>query len=160
VESAPARPRAAEGPLAVELFVGRAALRAGASTPVALRFTLADGWHAGAHGAPSNDRPTTRAILLSTELGTLAFQFPEGTPLKIEGAEKPVPAYAGTFVVKGSLAVPADLAPGKHVLRVRVNSQACNDRVCERPASLLLSVPVEVVSAGQDAAEQHAEVFK
>jgi uncharacterized protein len=110
--------------------------------------TIRDGWHIYANptGVPEL-RPTTLKLAPDSErLATLVdVTYPAGEAkvLASTGTEK-VPLYEGKLQIKARIRLAADARPGSIPLKLRLNYQACNDRLCLAPANLEIPVDVTV----------------
>ncbi len=63
-----------------------------------------------------------------------------------------VPTYSDTSIAYLPLLIADDAEPGEYTLSVEVNYQACDDSVCEAPASETLSVMVRVSESPSESA--------
>ncbi|HYF51109.1 MAG TPA: DUF255 domain-containing protein [Planctomycetota bacterium] len=155
-----AQPKIQRGPVIAELFVGKSALRAGGSTPIAVRFGVDEGWHIQAPGGVLGDDAATKVSLASKDLGTLGtISFPEAKALSSPQLGGELKVYEGEVTAGALLKVPPDAKPGKQMLAVKVHFQACSKKVCEKPEALTLSIPVEVVGPDTRVEEINSKVF-
>jgi hypothetical protein len=68
--------------------------------------------------------------------------------------------YSGTFLAGALLAVSPSAALGEQTIAVSVHFQACNNRVCQAPQDVALSLRTTVVESSAAAEETNQEVFK
>jgi DsbC/DsbD-like thiol-disulfide interchange protein len=145
-------------PVTVELLAGRSALPRGTSVPLALRFSIAPGWHICAHA--EGEAAATRFALAGTPLGELRTErYPAAETLRTpDGGEQQV--YAGTVGLGAVLAVNSAAPLGDQVLQVRVHFQACSERVCQAPEDVVLALPVRVVERNAATEATHVGLFR
>ncbi len=97
-----------------------------------LRFQIAPGYHVNAHH-PSFDYliPTAVKLLPAKGERLLKQQWPRPEQKKLSFMNAPLAVYSGVFPLRLLLR-----APRGAVLRGELDYQACNDRLCLRPARL------------------------
>jgi uncharacterized protein len=157
--------RIVAGAVTVEGFTGTSALRRGDSVPVAVRFTIENGWHVAAalvgDAKQEVNVAPARISLASGGFGKFGpVNYPKAEMLKSPELGGELPVYVGTVVAGGLLTVRADAPLGKRALKLRVYAQACNDRACQAPLEAVLSIPVEIVEKGAAVTPQHDEVMR
>ena len=141
-----------------KLSIDRAA--AGSTFKVAVILKIAEGWHVNSH-TPTYDyligttlEPAQREGIIVTDI-----RYPKGEKTKFGFAEDSLSVYQGSptifFTVKLSERVP----PGKDTLRAKVEVQSCNNQVCLAPASIDVSIPVEIVGAGDKTNQINEAIF-
>jgi hypothetical protein len=151
---------AKKGAVRVELLTGFDALRRGANTPVAVRFTIDKGWHIQAETPEDMSAMGAGYSLKSRQFGRLADPvFPKPETLNAPELGGEIQVYNGTLIAKAALTVRADAPLGKHALTVRVHFQACNDKVCEKPEEIVLSLPIEIVEGDAKVKAVNVDVF-
>jgi DsbC/DsbD-like thiol-disulfide interchange protein len=107
-----------------------------------VRLTVDADWHIEAPPAPT----AVRVSLAEDALGTLErIEFPEPETLGTEELSE-LSVYSGTVTIPAVLKLRANAPLGRRVLTIKVHFQACSSRICERPETILLSIPVEVVA--------------
>jgi len=127
----------------------RAAAGSGAATLV-IEARVASGWHVNSH-KPSEDYliPTQIRIDPNPAVATGEPRYPEGKSIKFAFADRPLSVYEDRFTVE----VPVTFhgtAPGP--LKGAVEFQACNDKQCLAPASVVFEASgVPPVSGGSAA---------
>jgi thiol:disulfide interchange protein DsbD len=145
---------AAGAPSPGELLAVSAQLRAaggsGAGT-LAIEARVAPGWHVNSH-KPSEDYliPTQVRIDPNPAVVVGEPRYPEGKSIKFAFAEKPLSVYEDRFTIE----VPVTFhgaAPGS--LKGAIEFQACNDKQCLAPASVVFEATgAPAVSGGSAAA--------
>jgi thiol:disulfide interchange protein DsbD len=119
-------------------------VKRGATVEVPLKLDIRSGYHINSH-TPSEEYliPTN----LNWEAGSIkpqGVEYPKGTSLRSEIAEKPLSVYSGTVTLKSKFTVSGDAPQGRGMLAGKVRYQACNERMCLPPRTLEVSVPVRV----------------
>ncbi|HYG77047.1 MAG TPA: DUF255 domain-containing protein [Planctomycetota bacterium] len=141
-----AQPKVTKGPVVVDLLCGASALRRGQKTPIALRFTVDHGWHIQSNAPAGGKIAATRFALAAGSVGSLDEPvYPEPAVLKAPQLGGDLSVFSGTVLCGALLDIPADAPLGKTVLSVRVHFQACNDKVCEAPQDVTLTLATEIV---------------
>ena len=153
-------PAITRGAVKAELLAGFSALKRGSNVPLAVRFTVEKGWHIQAETPDDMTAIGAGYTLRSRNLGQLAEPvFPKPETLNAPELGGELQVYSGTVIAKASLTVSADAPLGRHALIVRAHFQACNDKVCQKPEEVLLSLPIDVVAAEADVNAANTDVF-
>ncbi len=90
-------------------------------------------------------------LITITAGASLAYGAAAGGKIKV---------YSGEVIGLAQLNVPGTAALGKSNLRVEVHFQACDDKECDRPQKVLLSLPIEVVEANAEVKPTNEAIFK
>ncbi|HLX60938.1 MAG TPA: thioredoxin domain-containing protein [Planctomycetota bacterium] len=152
-------PSATRGAVKVELFAGASAFQRGASTPVAVKFSIAQGNHIQAHTPDDPLLKATYFALFNKDLGELKDErYPD--PVELTLPDQKLKVYSGEVIGKAALNVPATAPLGKSLLKVEVHFQACDDQQCADPQKVLLSIPIEIVDDNADLKATNEEIFK
>jgi hypothetical protein len=160
-ETITAAPSATKGPVSVELLSSQSALNRGASVPIAVRFKIDKGWHIQVEAPGDEPSIGVGFSLKSRNLGDLDTPvFPEPTKLQAPELGGDLKVHSGTVIGGALLNVGADAPLGQHALAVKVHFQACNDRSCEKPEEVLLSLPIEVVDENAKVKSINKDVFE
>ena len=109
-----------------------------------LAVHIKEGWHIYANPTGAVDLKPTILVLDPGQAATdLSVDYPAGQTkvLGSLGTEK-VALYEGKIDIPFRVSLPREIRAGKTTVRLRLNYQACNDRVCLAPASL--AIPLEV----------------
>lgn len=107
----------------------------------ALELDIAKSWHLYAHG----DTSFIGVDLGGAEtfpLAELRAEYPAGKAKEFFG--ETVMMIEGRQTITASALVPATLTKGKHALPLLLTVQACDDRTCLAPATLPVTVTLEV----------------
>jgi hypothetical protein len=113
-----------------------------------LEIKIKEGFHIQAN--PASERYLVPARLELQEDPRLRLGkpvYPPGRPHRLKGADKDLSTYEGTFDIRVPLEAngpqPATLA-----IEGRLHYQACNDRVCLRPASVPVRIRLRIRESG------------
>jgi uncharacterized protein YyaL (SSP411 family) len=107
-------------------------------------IAIKEGWHISANPTAVDVlKPTTLVLDPGQAAADLLVNYPPGQTkvLGSLGTEK-VALYEGNLNLPFRVTLPRDARAGKTTVRLRLNYQPCDDRVCLAPASL--SIPLEV----------------
>ncbi len=67
--------------------------------------------------------------------------YPKASTEKYAFAEKPLSVFAGNFEIGANFKVAAGAPAGAGIAAGKLSYQACNDKMCFRPATVEISVP-------------------
>lgn len=119
-----------------------------AAAEATLEVTIKKGFHIQAN--PASERYLIPARLeLQTDPRVRVGKpvYPAGRPHRLRGADKDLSTYEGTFVIR----VPVEASrpePATLGIEGRLHYQACDDRVCLRPTSVPVRIPVRIRASG------------
>jgi len=136
LQGGPARVKVPE---ALSYVAEPAAVMAGRDAVVPVHLRVREGLHVNSH-KPKSDLLIATVATLAGEDGVRvgAVEYPAGVSYSFAGDPADVlDVYTGEVVLR----VPVMAAKGEHVLRGSVRYQACNDRSCFPPKTLVVEVP-------------------
>jgi uncharacterized protein len=108
---------------------------------------VAEGYHLQANPASEEYLVPTRLDLKSSAGVTVSkVTYPSGKPYRLSGADKDLKTYDGNFEIGVSLKASSGARLGKHVLQGSLHYQACDSKTCFFPASVPLTLTVNVVA--------------
>ncbi len=149
------------GPVTIELLSGVSALGRGEKAPLAVRFTIENGFHIQESRNDKADVGATRLTFISDEFGKVEkFAFPNAEKLKAPELGGEINVYSKAFAAGALLIVAADAPLGKQKLSVKIHFQACDDKACQAPEDVVLTLPIEVLEKGAAVKSQNDDVFK
>jgi uncharacterized protein YyaL (SSP411 family) len=124
-----------------------AAIVPGGELDVTVTLTVMRGWHIYANPAGDETLKPTTVTLSTGQPATLAaVRYPVGTAtLATPGSPEMASIYEGTVKLTACVRLDAQAQPGPLTLNLKVSYQACNDRVCLPPASLIVPVVLTIV---------------
>jgi uncharacterized protein len=145
----------AEAHLSVEKLIP------GENCNICIRLKIMPGWHI-------NTNPASPEGFLATEVsfkgkrGTklLDVKYPKGIKLTMDGVDEPLSVYEGSVDLFGKLQVPADAAGMMEDMEIVVRYQACNDRICQAPATVSLKGQLPVAKTGETVKPLNEKLFK
>ena len=113
------------------------------ATSLRLRLVIADGWHVNSH-RPAQEELIATEVSIGTRggftLGEVAY--PEGQTVELGFQDEPLSVYEGDVTLDlaiGRSEGTPGLAP---IAEIRLQIQACDDRRCLAPETLVLEVPM------------------
>lgn len=74
--------------------------------------------------------------------------YPLGRPYRLHGATEDLSTYEGTVEIAVPVRTTPDARPGDHLLSGTFRYQACDARMCLRPATIPVELRVRLVPAG------------
>lgn len=135
-------------------LVEASAVAPGQTFRAAVTFSVDKPWHVNArHPLDEFLIPTLANFPEDGPFRVLRVAYPEAVMMTLSFSPEPLALYEGTFAVGIEAEVPADLAPGTHMLKGTLQFQACNDKMCAPPAEAAFSVEITVAQgAGEKTA--------
>jgi hypothetical protein len=117
----------------------------GGSSEARLTVLVGEGFHLQAN-------PASQEYLVPTKLEVERAAgvwpgkpiYPPGRPYRLQGAASDLAIYDGTFEVRVPLEASKDAAPGDRSMRGILRYQACDARLCLKPASVEFALPVRI----------------
>ncbi|HRF59725.1 MAG TPA: cytochrome c biogenesis protein CcdA [Fimbriimonadaceae bacterium] len=133
---------AQDTPPKVEIKLGKATAKPGATLKATVKITFSPGLH-GYANPPSEEGLIPVKVTSGTKETTLTkVEYPAGIEMRVAGAEKPVRVYEGVTEIPVTFKLPAK---GKEaVLKIVVEYQQCTDENCFRPNSVAASAKVKL----------------
>ena len=118
-------------------------IKAGGSGEVALKLTIANGYHINAN-------PPSFSYLKQTELTVEPGEgvtpgkpvYPSSVIRKFAFSKDPLAVYEGETAIKLPLSAAADAQRGAQTLKGKLRIQACDDEACYPPRTIETSIPV------------------
>jgi len=121
---------------------------------------IQDGWHINS-AAPLDENfiPTSVEVKDTTTIRHVEVHYPQGREVLLDFSDAPLDVYEGSIRILLSYCTATDLEPGTYSIPVTIHYQACNDNICLAPDSLVVEVPVDVVSQTEPVREINPELF-
>lgn len=121
-------------------------IKAGQSAQIEIIIEIDAGYHINSN-RPAEEFLIGTSLKLEKLAGVTATRviYPKAKLQKFEFATKPMSVYEGKTSLKFTARALATAAEGSHTLKGKLTVQACNDQQCLRPATLDVSVPIEIV---------------
>ncbi len=129
-----------------ELLTAAQSFTAGTETLLALRLTMAPGWHVYWRGANDTGLPLNVSWELprGVDVGPLSWPAPER---HVSDAGLLDHVYFGELILLAALSLPADLPPEPLTVAVQVDWLVCAETCLPGDASLELTLPVRLPGA-------------
>lgn len=154
---------AAEEPPTVtaQVLHSRAAYAQGASYPLVISFSIRPGFHINAQRPTEPDSyPTSLAWQPAPEFSFEPAVFPSPHAYKPSFSDKPIEVLDGSVAVRATFKVAANAAPGPHLVKAKLQFQACDDQSCLMPETLEVPVTITVAPAGKPGQPLNPQAFK
>ena len=160
----PALRRTAQaGPVLAALFTGFDKWPVGKRLPIAVKLQVDQGWHIqAAQPNPANLSPTKLRLEAPAGAKLVEVSYPEAQQLKVDaklGWGDTLQVYSGEVLLRATLEWIAPPTEGPLELILEVDVQACNERACERPATLRLGLASEIIANPAGASAQFPTIF-
>lgn len=120
-------------------------LAPGASGDALVRLQIQNGYHVNAN-LPSQSYLKATEIELKPQEGISVefITYPDPLLRTFAFSETPLKVYEGETNLKVRLFADKTTTPGRHNLSATLRVQACDEKVCYAPGSLVVTVPVNV----------------
>ncbi|MEM9419194.1 MAG: cytochrome c biogenesis protein CcdA, partial [Planctomycetota bacterium] len=132
----------------------------GSPTAIAVVIDIADTYHinpdpprSGPEWFPGQYPTTLKLIDLLAGVQVGEVQYPEPKPYAVEYADQDILVYEGQVVLYVPLLLSPEIAAGPLDLKLELEIQACDPKVCLMPEVIELSASMEVVPVGTEIAE-------
>jgi hypothetical protein len=120
-------------------------LAPGGSSEARLTVLVGDGFHLQANPASQEYLVPTRVELeRASDVRPGRPVYPPGRPYRLQGAASDLAIYDGDFEIRVPLKASDDAAPGDRSLHGTVHYQACDARICLKPASVEFALTVRI----------------
>ena len=141
----PSLPAANAGVVTVEVRLPNDGARAGARFETFVVVHVAEGWHVNAH-EPSSKYLIGTALDVEPrdDLQVEAVYYPDPLFRTFAFTSDTLAVYEGEVAVILAMRAAKALPPGVYPMQSRLRVQACNDRVCLRPSTVEVPLPIEI----------------
>jgi hypothetical protein len=117
----------------------------GGSVEARLTVLVGDGFHLQANPASQEYLvPTKLEVERAADVWPGKPSYPAGRPYRLQGAASDLAIYDGTLEIRVPLEASKDAAPGDRRLLGTLHYQACDARICLKPASVEFALPVRI----------------
>ncbi len=133
----------------------------GSLVKVAVVAQIEPGWHINAHEGLLDFLIPAELTLEKNVSGILegTVQYPAGNKKNLAGLDKPFSVYEKAVTFYADVRLSSSLKPGLVQLPLQLRFQACNDQSCLAPATLKLSLPLQVGATGQASVPTNSQFF-
>ncbi len=127
---------------------------------LALQLNINDGWHVNSN-KPHDEFLIPIRISVTTDFSKEKNEiiFPEPEDIKLEFSEEPVSVFEGNPVFGSVVKIPGDVELGNKNIIVKVTYQACNDKTCMPPETIIDTISVNVVAGNVAITENKNDIF-
>ncbi|MCX7975354.1 MAG: protein-disulfide reductase DsbD N-terminal domain-containing protein [Candidatus Aminicenantes bacterium] len=143
-----------------KLFMSKDGVHPGETVALALKLAIAPGWHIN---APEQVDifliPCSFEVSESSEYRLIDKYYPPAERGKFSFSENELAFYAGEIYLGVLLEISARAKPGKIKINSSFTYQACDDRSCLPPETILLEVEIDVVPFEKSTKEINSEIF-
>lgn len=131
----------------IDLLFNTEKLIAGEQNKIALKFDIAEKWHINSN-KPKDEFLIPTELSVSSQEGLIlsSIYYPKDKEYKFEFSEEMVNVYEGTGCISAYLYIPTELLPGKYSMEVVLDYQACNEKSCLAPTTVIKVIEFEITS--------------
>ena len=134
------------GDTIVQVNVPDVTVQAGKRAEIRVFVSVKKGYHIQANHV--NDefiRPTTMEIKAQEIVITEKQTFPQSKKFRLPGMSNPLLVYEGDFVITVPIKA-LEVKNGEYALSAKLSYQACDERMCYAPKTILFSVGIVITS--------------
>jgi len=143
-----------------EGFISRDKVHPGETFKAAVVFEVQKGYHINADKPADNSLKPTRAFFYPPKGFTLGkVSYPKYSEKKFAFSAQPLRVFEGRQAIIVPVSAGAKIPTGKFLLKCRLQVQACSGTSCFAPASLKVTIPLEVVPKSVRTHEANTEIF-
>ncbi len=127
---------------------------------LAIQLLIDKGWHVNSN-KPHDEFLIPVQIEVTSDFNNQKNEiiFPKPEDIKLEFSEEPVSVFEGSPVFGSVVNFPKDTELGKKDIIVKVTYQACNDKTCMPPETLIDTISVNVVEKNVAVQENKNDIF-
>ncbi len=127
---------------------------------LALQLNIKDGWHVNSN-KPHDEFLIPIRISVTTDFNKEKNEiiFPKPEDIKLEFSEEPVSVFEGNPVFGSVVKIPKDVELGNKNIVVKVTYQACNDKTCMPPETIIDTISFDVVAGSIAIKENKNDIF-
>lgn len=127
---------------------------------LAIQLLIDKGWHVNSN-KPHDEFLIPVQIEVTSDINNQKNEiiFPKPEDIKLEFSEEPVSVFEGSPVFGSVVNFPKDTELGKKDIIVKVTYQACNDKTCMPPETLIDTISVNVVENNVAIQENKNDIF-
>lgn len=107
-----------------------------------LRVEIEPGYHVNSDHPKDEFLIPLKLTWTSGPLQAQSVSYPKPEDIKV--GNEILSVFTGAFDLNTRFKVPADLTPGAAMMSGRLRYQACNNRMCFRPVTVDVKLPVEI----------------
>jgi DsbC/DsbD-like thiol-disulfide interchange protein len=123
-------------------------LIAGECVEARVAVAVAEGYHLQANPASEDYLVATRLELKADENISIGqINYPKGKPYRLNGADKEIQTYDGSFEIGVPLKAARLARPGERTLQGRLHYQACDSKTCLFPTSVPVTLILKIVTS-------------
>jgi len=140
-----------ERPVKARIYPMFDKLERGGRCPVAIELTIRDKWHINAN--PSNPDflvPTAVKITCEQKVKMTKVKYPKHELMFPTGSRMPYHVYGEKVIIYGLLEIDALEKSDKADVRIEIQYQACNEKECLPPDSIVMKGKLTLANPGDD----------
>ncbi len=133
--------------VAAEISAPAETARPGDMIHLDLRIRVDEGWHINSHEPLQEYLVPTSVALVDNPVARVGdIAYPEGKSITFDFSPEPLSVYEGEIAIQVPVEIVSTATEGMIDLSFNLQIQPCDENSCSAPETLVLSVPVEVVS--------------
>ena len=131
----------------------------GSEFKIAVKVMVDSGWHINSD-KPNEDFLIPSQFSIDTSVFKLSkIAYPKAHNLKLEISETPLSVWESEVYVAALVKAPTDLAPGKYLLPVYLDYQACNNMTCLPPNTVLDTLEIDIADKKAVVNQINSDIF-
>lgn len=133
-----------------EAFLNKAAYSPSDTISMALKMVIKEKFHINSYEVADPTLIKTTISSNSNEFKLNGTYFPQDKEYKFEFSDTKIRVYEGTIYV-GLKFTSSNLASGSYNIPIKINYQACDEKMCYAPKTISYNVPVKIDAASSTA---------
>ncbi len=131
----------------------------GSEFKIAVKVKVDSGWHINSD-KPNEDFLIPSQFSIDTSLFKMGkVAYPKAHDLKLEISETPLSVWESEVYVGALVNAPENLAPGKYLLPVYLDYQACNNMTCMPPNTVKDTIEIEIADKKAVVNQINSDIF-
>lgn len=132
----------------------------GSEFKIAVEVKVNSGWHINSN-KPNEDFLIPSTLKINTSVFKITkVAYPKAHDLKLEISETPLSVWESEVYVGAVVKAPEDLKPGKYILPVTLEYQACNNMTCLPPNAAEDTLTIEIADKQAVVNQINPDIFE
>ncbi len=141
-------------------FISRDKIRPGDSFKVAIRVSIAPGYHINGNKiADPYLIPTELLLENQPSLRIEEYLYPAPRSARFSYSESELVVYEGTVIIGVLVQARKELPLGSQKLKGKLTYQACNSVTCFPPREVQIEIPLDIVPSSQETKDINQDIF-
>ena len=146
-------------PVHIQLYQSFDKVSPGSEFKIAVKVNVDSGWHINSD-KPNEDFLIPSQISIDTSVFKITkIAYPKAHDLKLEISETPLSVWESEVFIGAIIKAPDNITPGKYLLPVHLDYQACNNMTCMPPNTVTDTIEIEIADKQAVVNQVNTEIF-